>query len=96
MINSIGTIADSYSDGNSRTSQWNATYRVATRVAETFWSLEIEIPAPQLHNSSISPGAVWGFNVARVRIANASEYGQLTPTYGSAHRPNRFGFLVFE
>jgi hypothetical protein len=52
MINSIGTIADSYSDGNSRTSQWNATYRVATRVAETFWSLEIEIPAPQLHNQS--------------------------------------------
>ena len=30
------------------------------------------------------------------RIANASEYGQWVPTYGSALRPDRFGYLVFE
>ena len=96
MINSIGTITDIYNDGNRKGREWNATYRTATRVEETFWSLEIEIPAPQLHNSSISRGDVWGFNVARVRIANASEYGQLAPTYGRADQPHLFNFLVFE
>ena len=41
-------------------------------------------------------GGKWGFNVARVRIGNASEYGQWVPTYGNAHRPDRFGVLLFE
>ena len=44
----------------------------------------------------IHPGDVWGFNIARVRIANAAEYGQWMPTYGNAHRPDRFGWLVFD
>ena len=58
--------------------------------------MEIEIPAAQLHGAHIRRGDVWGFNVARVRIANASEYGQWVPTYGFALRPDRFGFLLFE
>ncbi len=32
---------------------------------------------------------------ARVRIANASEYGQWVLTYGSSHRPDRFGLMIF-
>ena len=96
MVNSLGTITDSYNDGSQRTRSWNATYHAATKVEDTFWNVEIEIPATQLHQGTIKSGDVWGFNVARVRIANASEYGQWIPTYGSAHRPDRFGFMVFE
>ena len=56
----------------------------------------MEITSEQLDSVEISPGQTWGFNVARVRIANASEYGQWAPTYGWSHFPDRFGFLVFE
>ena len=59
-------------------------------------TLELEITSAQLDGAEIGSGHTWGFNVARVRIANASEYGQWAPTYGWSHRPDRFGFLVFE
>ena len=67
---------------------------MTTQVGEDFWSVEIGIAATQF-DKEISPGDVWGFNVARIRIANAAEYGQWVPTYGFALRPERFGFLIF-
>lgn len=70
-------------------------FDIATTVEDTFWSIEIEISLAQFDQKKIETGDLWGFNVARVRIANASEYGQWTPTYGNAHRPDRFGFLMF-
>ena len=98
LVNSLGTIQDTHNDGNSTFGDfgWNGAYNVATSVADTAWTVEIEIPGEQLHQSEIESGDVWGFNVARVRISNASEYGQWAPTYGFAHRPDRFGFLVFQ
>ena len=54
------------------------------------------LAADDLHGSRIESGAIWGFNIARVWITNASEYGQWVPTYGLAHRSDRFGFLIFE
>jgi hypothetical protein len=96
VTNSLGTIFDQYNDGSSRGGNlsWNGEYEVATQVGEDFWSVEIGITATQF-DKEISPGDVWGFNVARIRIANAAEYGQWVPTYGFALRPERFGFLIF-
>lgn len=37
-------------------------------------------------------GTVWGANLARIRIANASDYGQWVPIDGSALEPGRIGF----
>ena len=98
LINSLATMHDRYNDGTNRLGDkgWNGTYELAARVEPTFWTVEIEIPAAQLDGAHIQRGDVWGFNVARVRIANASEYGQWVPTYGFAHRPDRFGFLLFD
>jgi len=97
QLNSIGTLTDGYStdqvDEYSR--EWNGSYHIATQVEDTFWTVEIKIPAEQFREGRIQSDEVWGFNVARVRIANASEYGQWVPTYGAAHRPDRFGFLIF-
>ncbi|MBT3344536.1 MAG: hypothetical protein HN712_20335 [Gemmatimonadetes bacterium] len=98
VVNSLGTIFDQYSDGSSPQGDlgWNADMEHAVVVSESGWSLEIGLPLAQLTESAgpIS-GQVWGFNLARIR-QEASEYGQWAPTYGSALRPDRFGFLIFE
>ena len=95
---SLGTIYDAYNAGHQGTGDpaWNGAYTVATTVEDTVWTCEIAIPFQELGDARVSKGTVWGFNVARVRIGNASEYGQWVPTYGFAHRPRRFGFLFFE
>ena len=94
-INSRGA----YKDQHARTAEnerWNSSLKVATHVAENFWTAEIELPLADYQDEPVAAGEVWGFNVARVRIGNAAEYGQWVPTYGMAHRPERFGLLVFE
>lgn len=95
VVNSLGTIFDMYNDGSTNGGDigWNGEYEVATHVGENFCSAEIGIAATQF-DKEINPGDVWGFNVARICIANAAEYGQWVPTYGRALRPERFGFLI--
>ena len=99
LINSNGALTDLYYSGNNRgfdeESQWNGTFEIATSVEPTFWTVEVAIPVAQLDNASTKKGTVWGLNIARVRIPTA-EYGQWAPTYGSALRPDLFGFLLFE
>ena len=51
---------------------------------------------PEIDAPGTGAGDVWGFNVTRVRIGNASEHRQFAPTYGRALRPRLFGLLVFE
>ena len=98
IANSRGALLDTYNDGSARfgDSAWSADFGVATKVEPDYWSIEVEIPAGYLHGSAIEAGTIWGFNLGRIRIGNASEYGQWVPTYGFAHRPDRFGFLIFE
>ena len=55
----------------------------------------MEIPVADLHESRVSTGTVWGFNIAQVRITNLAESAQWAPTYGWSQQPDRFGFLVF-
>jgi len=100
IVNSLGTISDAQWDsaeqmGPGNNMEWNVECEVATQVEETFWTLEIAIPVAQFERQ-IKSGDIWGFNLARTRIANAAEYGQWTPTYGMALRPDRFGFLLFD
>ena len=94
QMNTIGTISDGSLWELFRA--WDGRYTTATQVEDTFWVAELAIPLDVYQPEPIKAGDIWGFNVARVRIANASEYGQWVPTYGNAWRPNRFGFLVFD
>ena len=96
IINTLGTIRDSHHGPGRPGPSWNGALEVGTAVADTFWVVEAAIPVAQLEEGPVPPGVEWGFNVARVRIGNASEYGQWVPTYGNAHRPDRFGVLLFE
>ena len=98
VINSLGTVFDLHSDGTNRQGDigWNGEYEVATQVDADSWTLEIAIAADQFTEKKIEKGVVWSGNIARIRIANDSEYGQWAPTYGMALRPEHFGFFVFE
>ena len=96
IINTLGTIKDAHLGGGRPGNSWNSAIEVAAAVADTFWVVEAAIPTAQLEEGPAAPGVEWGFNLARVRIGNASEYGQWVPTYGNAHRPDRFGVLLFE
>ena len=98
IINTLGTIRDSHhGPGRPGDRPGTAPMEVGTAVADTFWVVEAAIPTAQLEEPPRSRRDVeWGFNVARVRIGNASEYGQWVPTYGNAHRPDRFGVLLFD
>jgi hypothetical protein len=98
--NSLGAVFDTeYSADNTRNrdhSVWNCQPRIGIRVEPTFWSLEMEISFRDLGDVQVEHGAIWGFNVARVRIGSGAEHGAWMPTYGLALRPNRFGLLVFD
>ena len=94
----IGTIFDHYTEGASPSGDisWNAELEHAVHTQDDYWSLEVSFPLAQFSDEAVETGTVWGANLARIRIANASDYGQWVPTYGSALEPGRFWFLVFE
>lgn len=98
VVNNRNVVFDQYGDGSTPGGNqgWNGQMESATHIDADAWSLEIAVPMRQFKEGTVGPGAVWGANVARIRIANASEYGQWAPTYGSALRPDRFGYLVFD
>ena len=98
--NSIGAIFDINYDaktgGNGGAGNWNGLQRVGTKVEPTFWVMEMELPFASFGEIEVERGDIWGFNASRVRIANAAEYNQWTPTYGLVLRPDYFGMLVFD
>lgn len=97
VVNSIGTMGDyHYRPGEFNAQQWNGEQRVVTRVEPTYWAMEMEIPLHTIGAKPIAPGDLWGFNIARVRIAHGGEYDQWTPTYGLSLRPDRFGVILFD
>ncbi len=97
-VNSSGTVADAHNDGSSRSGDygWDGGIVAATATGEAHWTLELEIPVHRLEPPRVRAGDVWGLNVARVHGAHPGPYAQWAPTYGTAHRPDRFGFLLFD
>jgi heterodisulfide reductase subunit A-like polyferredoxin len=51
---------------------------------------------PVLGGSIPRPGAIWGFNICRVRnTVRPAEYICWNPTFGGFGKPERFGKLIF-
>ncbi len=96
VVNGLGTIFDVRCAGAGEDKSWNPKIEACPKVQPDAWTAEIKIPLADLEMADIVPGTIFGFNVATVRIGNASEYGQWAPTYGSSRRPEQFGFLLFE
>ena len=97
IINSTPVLADFYNDGSTRhgTPDWNGDIGVASISEKDRWSVELALSARDLGGKVPEKGALWGFNAARYHVAS-DEYGQWLPTPNSAHRPDHFGFLLFE
>ena len=97
IVNSIPALADFYNDGSTRhgTPDWNGAIDVASVSEKDRWSVELTLSARDLGGKIPEEGTLWGFNAARYHVAS-DEYGQWLPTPNSAHRPDHFGFLLFE
>ena len=97
--NSIGTIGDHYVHPDlpfARWTDWNGVEQLAPHVEDNYWSVEIELPFRIFKNASGAPGAVWGFNVTRLRMGAASEQMMWVPGFGYTGRPWFWGLLLFE
>ena len=97
IVNSIPILADFYNDGSARhgTPDWDGAIGVASISEKGRWSVELTLSARDLGGKALEKGRLWGFNAARYHVAS-DEYGQWLPTPNSAHRPDHFGFLLFE
>ncbi|MFH1706701.1 MAG: carbohydrate-binding family 9-like protein [Planctomycetota bacterium] len=109
IVNPKGTIYDATNDAqpaakpgdrsrNRSKSNWNGVYRSKTFFAPgAYWSVEFAFPWKVFElEKAPAAGSVWGFNFVWTKQTKPAQYAQWTPTYGSAHMPWQFGFLVFE
>ena len=81
-------------DGKGTDSAWNSRAKVATRISEGGWSLEIALPWTDFEVRP-EPGLVIGFNVCRDRnIAPDKLWSTWAPIAANFHDPLRFGHLV--
>ena len=94
IINNIGTIFNQYTEGASPSGDisWNAELEHAVHTQDDYWSLEVSFPLAQFSDQAVETETVWGANLAHIRIANVSDYGQWVPIDGSALEPGRIGF----
>lgn len=82
-------------EGKAFDSSWNAEWQAAASVGTSAWYLECAIPLSALGHLP-TPGAVWGFNVARDRQAGGeTEWSSWADTPEGFHMPDRFGRLIF-
>ena len=96
-VNSLGEYFDMRLEkGNVHNRGYNGDFITGAKVAEEFWSVELEIPYKELGTTVPRKGTIWGFNVTSTRMGNDSEQAQWAPTYGRAHSPSGFGFLIFD
>ena len=97
IVNSIPALADFYNNGRTRhgTPDWSGAIDVASISEKGRWSAELTLSARDFGGHAPENGILWGFNAARYHVAS-NEYGQWMPTPNSAHRPDHFGFLLFE
>lgn len=82
-------------DGKGFDASWNAEWQAVGSVGEHAWYLECAISFDSFGHFGV-PGAVWGFNVNRDRIAGGgTEWSGWSDTMGGFHAPERFGHLIF-
>ena len=92
-VNSLGEYFDM---SRQKGKAYDGMFRTAAKVEDDFWSMEIEIPYRELEASKPRKGTIWGFDVISTRMGVDAQQAQWVPTYGDPHRPDRFGFLIFD
>ncbi len=96
MVNTLGTITDVESINGKGNMKWESDAQVTVAKDANSWTLEMRVPFKTLGGNIPHPGAIWGFNICRVRnTVKPSEYTCWNPTFGGFGKPERFGKLIF-
>lgn len=75
----------------------NLEWQVATAKCESLWTAEVAIPFKSLGVTAPKSGEAWSVNFGRNRwVLGEPEYFIWSVPYGSFHRPERFGTIVFK
>ena len=96
LVNTLGTTADVESINGKSNMKWESDAQVTVAKESNAWTLEMRVPFSTLCGTIPRPGAIWGFNICRVRnTVKPSEYTCWNPTFGGFGKPERFGKLIF-
>ncbi len=95
IVNSLGTICDLEAVDGKENIKWNSNAKTAVSRTKDGWIVEIAIPFSKLSGKTPRIGAIWGFNLCRVRPMS-KQYFAFSPTFGLFAKPERFGKLIFK
>ena len=75
---------------------WSKPWTATTKLHGDRWTVEIAIPLATLGVEKIAPGAFWGFNLCRERLAGGSrELANWADVERNFNTPELFGHLLF-
>ena len=95
IINSLGTIYDEAISNGQKNRVWNSNSKTAVSRTKNGWVVELAIPFSKLSGTTPRIGAIWGFNLCRVRPMSKQHFA-FSPTFGLFAKPERFGKLIFK
>ena len=95
IVNSIGTVCDVDMVNGKNNMKWSSNIKTATSRTKDGWIVEMAIPFKKLSGRTPRIGAIWGFNLCRVRPMR-KQYLAFSPTFGLFAKPERFGKLIFK
>lgn len=95
IVNSLGTVCDVDMSNGKNNMEWSSGIKTATSRTKDGWIVELAIPFSKLSGKTPRLGAIWGFNICRVRPME-KQYLAFSPTFGLFAKPERFGKLIFK
>ncbi|MBI2844543.1 MAG: family 10 glycosylhydrolase [Armatimonadetes bacterium] len=91
--NTLGTQFDAKVNNAGVNLEWQSS----AAKSEDGWTMEIAIPFSSLDVKRPAPGDIWAANFGRNRwVTREPQYLIWSVPYGSFHRPERFGSIVFK
>lgn len=95
IVNSLGTVCDVDMPNGKNNMKWSSGIKSATSRTKAAWTVELAIPFSKISGKTPRLGAIWGFNLSRVRPME-KQYLAFSPTFGLFAKPERFGKLIFK
>ena len=95
IVNSEGETYDRDHTPGGLGLSWDPPLEVAATRQDSTWTVEMAIPFSALGEPP-SPGERWQGNLCREQYASETARSCWSCTFGSFHRPARFGEIVFE
>ncbi len=97
LCNTLGTLCDfRCTAAGASDRKWDSNAEVSACIQGDRWIAEFAIPLSAFGQATVSLGTIWKANFCRSRkIDQTSELTAWNQTFGSFHRPARFGRIVF-